>query len=127
MICLSFTAADRAVLEPERYLHPPRNVPLTLFLDNARYQRCELVQAHARALGIDLEFLPTYSPNLNLIERYWRWVKKQCLNAKYHPDFATMKSAILQTTASAHHEHAAALASLLTWNFQLFSKTQVIN
>ena len=74
-----------------------------------------------------LEFLPTYSPNLNLIERYWPWVKKQCLNAKYHPDFVTMKSVILPTTALAHHNHAAALASLLTWNFQLFPKTQVIN
>jgi transposase len=100
-------------------------VPITLFLDNARYQRCALVQAHARALGIELEFLPTYSPNLNLIERYWRWVKKQCLNAQHHEDFATMKAAILKTTASAHRDHAAALASLLTWNFQLFSKTTV--
>jgi transposase len=114
-----------ALLNQLAAFYGPRNVPLTLFLDNARYQRCELVQAHARALGIDLEFLPTYSPNLNLIERYWRWVKKQCLNAKYHPDFATMKTAILQTTASAHHEHAAALASLLTWNFQLFPTTEV--
>ena len=104
----------------------PRNVPLTLFLDNARYQRCELVQAHARALGSALEFLPTYSPNLNLIERYGRWVQKHCLNAQYHADFATMKTALLKTTASAHHEHAGALASLLTWNFQLFPKTNVI-
>jgi transposase len=109
-----------ALLSQLAAFYGPRNVPLTLFLDNARYQRCELVQAHARALGIDLEFLPTYSPNLNLIERYWRWVKKQCLNAKYHANFATMKTAILQTITSAHHEHAAALASLLTWNFQLF-------
>ena len=103
----------------------PRNLPLTVFLDNARYQRCALVQAHARALGIEVEFLPTYSPNLNLIERYGRWVKKQCLNAQYHADFATMKAALLKTTASAHHEHASALASLLTWNFQLFPKTHI--
>ena len=115
-----------ALLSQLAAFYGPRNVPLTLFLDNARYQRCAWVQAHAQALGIELEFLPTYSPNLNLIERYWRWVKKQCLNAKYHEDFATMKTAILKTTASAHQEHAAALTSLLTWNFQLFPKTQVI-
>jgi transposase len=83
------------------------------------------VQAPAQALGIELEFRPAYSPNLNLIERDWRWVKKQCLNAKDHEDFATMKTAILKTTALAHHEHAAALASLLTWNFQLFPNTLV--
>ena len=81
--------------------------------------------AHDRALGLELEFLPPYSPNLNLSERYWRWVKKQCLNAQYHADFATMKTALLKTTAAAHHEHAPALASLRTWKFQLFPKTHV--
>ena len=105
----------------------PRKVPLTLFLDNARSQRCALVQAHARTLGLEFEFLPTDSPNLNLIERSWRWVKKHCLNAQYHEDFAAMKTAIVKTTASAHHEHATALASLLTWNCQLFPDTTVIN
>jgi hypothetical protein len=54
-------------------------------------------------------------------------IRSGCLNAKNHPDFVTMKSVILQTTALAHHNHAAALASLLTWNFQLFPKTQVTN
>jgi hypothetical protein len=42
--------------------------PITLVLDNARYQRCALVQALARSLHIELLFLPSYSPNLNLIE-----------------------------------------------------------
>jgi transposase len=54
--------------------------PITVVLDNARYQRCELVQALARQLGIRLLFLPSYSPNLNLIERLWRFVRKQSLN-----------------------------------------------
>lgn len=43
-------------------------VPITLFLDNARYQRCKLVMAKAAELNIELCFLPPYSPNLNLIE-----------------------------------------------------------
>ncbi|MBP3954903.1 transposase [Gemmata sp. G18] len=45
------------------------SVPVTLVLDNARYQRCVLVQDAAKQLGIELLFLPSYSPNLNLIER----------------------------------------------------------
>ena len=105
--------------------YAPRKVPLTLFLDNARYQRCALVQAHAQALGIELEFLPSYSPNLNLIERYWRWIKQQCLRAKYHADFEAMKATIQKTTATAHNDYAKELASLLTWNFQTFPKPQV--
>ena len=107
--------------------YAPRTVPLPLLLDPARYQRCALVQAHAQALGIELEFLPAYSPNLNLIERDWRWVKKRCLNVKYHPDFGSMKATIQQTTASAHDDYADELASWLTWNFQMFPKTQVTN
>jgi len=81
---------------------------------------------HAKALGIELVFLPSYSPNLNLIERYWRWVKKRCLNAQYHPDFASMKNTILNTIASAHHDYADLLKKLLSWEFQLFSKIVII-
>ena len=50
-------------------------VPITLVLDNARYQKCALVQALAASLGIELLYLPGYSPNLNLIERLWRFVR----------------------------------------------------
>ena len=106
--------------------YAPRKVPLTLFLDHARYQRCAMVQAHAQALGIELEFRPAYSPTLNLIERYWRWVKKRCLNARYHPNFGSLKATSQQTTATAHDDYAKELASLLTWNFQTFPKIQVM-
>ena len=51
--------------------------PVTLVLDNARYQRNALVQGLAKELGIGLLFLPSYSPNLNLIERLWRFMKRQ--------------------------------------------------
>ena len=55
-------------------------VPLTVVLDNARYQRCAQVMTLAASLHIELCFLPPYSPNLNLIERLWKFVKKQCLS-----------------------------------------------
>lgn len=54
-------------------------IPITMFLDNDRYQKCALVIANATNLNIELCVLPTYSPNLNLIERFWKFVKKQCL------------------------------------------------
>ena len=63
-------------------------VPITLVLDNARYQKCALVQALASSLGIELLYLPGYSPNLNLIERLWRFVRKQSLDSIYYEDFA---------------------------------------
>jgi len=54
-------------------------LPITLVLDNARYQKCQLVEALAASLQIELLYLPAYSPNLNLIERLWKFVKKTCL------------------------------------------------
>jgi transposase len=48
-------------------------VPITVVLDNARYQRCALVQSFADSLKIELLYLPTYSPNLNLIQQFSVW------------------------------------------------------
>ncbi len=67
------------------------SVPVTLVLDNARYQKCKIVWAVAKILDIELLYLPSYSPNLNLIERLWKFVKKKCLYSKYYPDFAAFK------------------------------------
>jgi len=53
-----------------------KDLPITLVMDNARYQRCYFIMDLATALGIELLFLPPYSPNLNLIERFWKYVKR---------------------------------------------------
>nr|CAO88801.1 unnamed protein product [Microcystis aeruginosa PCC 7806] len=58
-------------------------IPITLVLDNARYQKCKIVEELALSLSIELLYLPSYSPNLNLIERLWKFVKKKCLHGKY--------------------------------------------
>lgn len=101
-------------------------VPITVFLDNARYQKCALVINTAARLHIELGFLPAYSPNLNLIERLWKFVKKQCLYSKYYADFATFKCAIETCLSETHTEHKSALDSLLTLRFQTFKKAQLV-
>jgi transposase len=99
-------------------------VPITLVLDNARYQRCALVQSVADSLGIELLYLPPYSPNLNLIERLWKFVKKHCLYSKYYADFTAFTHAIEDCLAHTQTTHKHALSSLLTFNFQSFKKVQ---
>lgn len=101
------------------------SLPITVVLDNARYQRCALVQAKAEELKIELLFLPAYSPNLNLIERLWKFVKKQCLYAKYYPDFSSFTTAIELCLKDTRTIHAKALNSLLSLNFQTFQKVQL--
>jgi transposase len=102
------------------------NTPITVVLDNARYQRCKLVQEHAEQLGIELLFLPSYSPNLNLIERFWKFVKKQCLYSKYYPDATSFQQAILTCIAEAPSKHQKELASLLSLKFQTFEEVSVL-
>ena len=99
-------------------------MPITVFLDNARYQKCALVQAAAASLNIELCYLPAYSPNLNLIERVWKFVKKQCLYSQYYADFASFKAAIETCLGETSTTHRIALDSLLTLRFQLFAKAQ---
>ena len=99
-------------------------VPITVFLDNARYQKCALVQAVAARLNIELCYLPAYSPNLNLIERVWKFVKKQSLYSRYYADFATFKTAIETCLRDMPTTHKTILDSLLTLRFQLFTKAQ---
>jgi transposase len=94
--------------------------PVTLVLDNARYQKCDLVLGLARRLGIDLMYLPSYSPNLNLIERVWKFVKKQCLQSTYHSNYEAFTSAIDGCLSDLGTKHKAAMRTLLTHKFQTF-------
>lgn len=68
--------------------------PITLVMDNACYQQCKLVRSLADELGIELLFLPAYSPHPNLIARFWKFVKKRALASRYHEDFHAFSAAI---------------------------------
>ncbi len=100
--------------------------PVTLVLDNARYQRNAVVQALAASLGIELLFLPSYSPNLNLIERLWRFLKRESLYGRYHPTFTDFQAAIQNNIALLPTKHTDRLASLMTLNFQVFDKVSLL-
>lgn len=101
--------------------------PITLVMDNARYQRCALVMEHARQLNIELLFLPSYSPNLNLIERLWKWTKKTCLAARVLGDFDDFRAAIDRCLGQVFEESADELRSLLSTNFQSFKDLQLVD
>ena len=112
------TASEVCLLLTKLVEQNPKGPVMTVVLDNAPYQRCKAVQARAAELGVELLFVPTYSPNLNLFERLWKFVKKECLYGKYYESFEPFKQAITKCLEEATGCHQAALATLLTLEFQ---------
>jgi transposase len=91
---------------------------ITLILDNARYQHCALVMNVAETLGIRLQFLPSYSPSLNLIERLWKFVKRDVLYGRHYKDFTAFCQAINGCLSNIPTKHREKLATLMTHSFQ---------
>ncbi|WP_439629389.1 transposase [Gemmata sp.] len=77
-------------------------------------------------MGIELLFLPSYSPNLNLIERLWKFTKRKALRGKHYPDFATFLGAIDDCLNRIHTDRREALASLRTLKFQTFDNASFL-
>jgi DDE superfamily endonuclease len=100
--------------------------PITLVLDNARYQHCGLVMGLAKSLDIHLEFLPSYSPNLNLIERLWKFIKKQALYGRHYGTFQEFKAAIDGCLAKISTDHRDKLNTLMTHRFQTLDNVSLL-
>ena len=96
------------------------SVRLKIVLDNARYQHCRLVEDAAKSLNITLLFLPSYSPNLNIIERLWKFTKKNILYAKYYATPVLFHSAITGFFQTVNQKYNDDLKNLLTLKFQFF-------
>jgi transposase len=95
---------------------------IAIVLDNARYQHCFLVKTMATCLGIHLLFLPPYSPNLNIIERLWKFTKKEILNAQYYDAPAKFHDAITTFFQNINQNNKSDLHNLLTLKFQFFDE-----
>jgi transposase len=107
-------------------LHEQRRRLLqVVIMDNARYQRCTLVTEKAFELGIQIVFLPPYSPNLNLIERLWKFVKKKVLYNQYYPKYEQFHQAISKCLKQTDTTYKEDLDTLLVANFQSFKNATI--
>jgi transposase len=66
--------------------HPDAKV-IHIIVDNATYYKSQLVNEYLKTSRIKIHFLPGYSPNLNLIERLWKFFKKKILYNKYYETY----------------------------------------
>jgi len=89
-----------------------------LVLDNASYNKALRVREQAQASRITLKFQPPYSPNLNLIERLWKFMRKKFCKDKYRSTFAKFKTQLDDFFAGLD-AYRNELASLLTEKFEL--------
>ena len=99
-----------------RDTYPGMNI--VIILDNARYNYAKVTRAFAEENGIFLLFLPPYAPNLNLIERLWKFAKKYLVNNKYHEKFSQFSDAT-NNFFNNLKKHQQELTSLMTHKFQI--------
>lgn len=112
--------AERVVqlLQKIRAANPGKR--LLLVLDNAPYNHAAAVTEAAAKLRIELLYLPPYSPNLNLIERFWKFLKRKVARNRYHATFAEFRAAV-QKVLNNIPDYRNDLVSLMTERFQLFT------
>jgi transposase len=87
--------------------------------DNAAYNKSWLIkewqQDHPRVI---IKYLPAYAPNLNLIERLWKFMKSKVINSYFYETFADFKIAVLDFFKDIKN-YSQELKSLLTLNFRI--------
>jgi transposase len=97
--------------------HPNAKV-IYIIVDNARYYHSRLLKKSLKGTKIKLIFLPPYSPNLNLIERYWKFFKKKVMNNRYYETFGEFKRAC-ESFFRKRKKYLPELQMLLTENFHI--------
>ncbi|WP_231714225.1 IS630 family transposase [Desulfosarcina ovata] len=112
--------AERVIEYLDVVLNAYRHSPaIVLFLDNATYFKAEIVTTwlmeHPK---LKLEFLPPYSPNLNLIERFWRFVKEHLVRNRYYEKYKTFRAKVFQFLNHID-EHTDELKTLMVEKFQI--------
>lgn len=95
----------------------PTMKSIHLYVDNARYYRSKLVQEFLLTSSIQMHFLPPYSPNLNPIERLWKFIKKEVIKSDYTPDPQIFKQRITDFFANIGN-YKEKLDSLINTKFQ---------
>ena len=97
----------------------PEAETIHLIVDNATYYKSQLVKEYLKDSRVVLHYLPGYSPNLNLIERLWKFFKKKILYNKYYEKFEDFLSAC-KSFFRCRTKYRKELRTLLAENFHRY-------
>lgn len=95
-----------------------------VLLDNASYNRAKVLREYVESSRICLIYLPTYSPNLNLIERLWRLMHMHVTDNRYYEKFKDFREELLMFFNRLSEDFSESLTSLLTLNFHISSSKE---
>jgi len=102
--------------------HNPISENIYIILDNAGYYKGAKIREYLKSSRIKILFLPPYAPNLNLIERLWKFFKKKVLYNRYYEKYEEFRKACLQFFSKKNLKiYPQELESLLVDNFQIVS------
>ncbi len=112
--------AKRAIMYFEVIINFYDSAPkIVLFLDNAKYFKAEIVSKWLKDHPVlQLEFLPAYAPNLNLIERFWRFVKEKLVKNTYYEKYKTFRAKVFQLLNHVD-EYVSELKTLMVEKFEI--------
>ncbi|OHD52158.1 MAG: hypothetical protein A2096_14740 [Spirochaetes bacterium GWF1_41_5] len=91
-----------------------------VYTDNARYNHSKKVKEYLTTTKVKLVYLPAYSPNLNLIERLWRLLKRSVIANTYYEHFDDFRVACMRYLRRRDPPFKKTLDRLMTENFQTF-------
>ncbi len=98
------------------YRYAPK---ITLFSDNATYfHAVKVTEWLANNPKIQIVYLPPYAPNLNLIERFWRYAKEKLVRNKYYKEYKTFRANVFQFLNNID-EHIDKLKTLMVEKFEI--------
>ncbi|AWM31455.1 IS630 family transposase [Hymenobacter nivis] len=86
--------STRRLYEQLLAAHPDK-ARIYVVCDNARYYKNKELRVWLADKPICQVFLPPYSPNLNLIERFWKYLRQKIINSTFYRTKGQFKKAVL--------------------------------
>ncbi|MDR1557081.1 MAG: transposase [Tannerellaceae bacterium] len=102
----------------------PQAECIYIISDNAKYYRNKVLTQWLEGTKIRQIFLPAYSPDLNLTERLWRFLRKKVINTGFYRTKELFRQAVMKFFENIA-DYRQESETLLTLNFRLVNSHSI--